>query len=146
VLQQAENRRRLKDEDVRALAEIGLFSAGIIHEVKNALQGIANALILLDGEKDLKPRAREWVGVARRELSRAIDVSRDTLALVREENAVPVRITDINGAVVATPTTGVNGAFQVDLPPGTYFVFQFQVILKPGERRNQKFAVVPVPS
>jgi signal transduction histidine kinase len=95
VLHQAENRRRLKDEDVRALAEVGLFSAGIIHEVKNALQGIANALMLLDGEKDLQPRAREWVSVARRELSRAIDVSRDTLALVREENAVPVRITDI---------------------------------------------------
>lgn len=58
----------------------------------------------------------------------------------------PVRITDINGTLVATPTTGVNGAFQVDLPPGTYFVFQFQVILRPGETRNQKFAVVPVPS
>ena len=92
---QAENRRRLKDEDVRALAEVGLFSAGIIHEVKNALQGIANALFLLDHDKDLQPRAREWVGVARRELSRAFDVSRDTLALVREETAVPVRITDV---------------------------------------------------
>ena len=95
MLQQAENPRRLRDEDVRALAEVGLFSAGIIHEVKNALQGIANALILLDAEKDLKPQAREWVDIARRELARAIDVSRDTLALVREENAVSVRITDI---------------------------------------------------
>jgi len=94
VLQQGEN-RRLSDEDVRALAEVGLFSAGIIHEVKNALQGIANALFLLDREKDLKPQAREWIGTARRELSRAFEVSRDTLALVREENAVPVRITDI---------------------------------------------------
>lgn len=95
MLHQAENRRRLKDEDVRALAEVGLFSAGIIHEVKNALQGIANALFLLDHEKDLQPRAREWVSDARRELSRAFDVSCETLALVREENAVPVRITDI---------------------------------------------------
>lgn len=102
MLHQAENRRRLKDEDVRALAEVGLFSAGIIHEVKNALQGIANALFLLDREKDLQPRAREWVGVARRELSRAFDVSRDTLALVREENAVPVRITDVLEDVLTT--------------------------------------------
>jgi signal transduction histidine kinase len=94
VLQQAEN-RRFRDEDVRALAEVGLFSAGIIHEVKNALQGIANALFLLDHDKDLNPQAREWVGDARRELSRAFDVSRETLALVREENAVPVRITDV---------------------------------------------------
>jgi signal transduction histidine kinase len=101
VLQQVEN-RRLRDEDVRALAEVGLFSAGIIHEVKNALQGIANALFLLDREKDLKPRAREWIGVARQELSRAFDVSRDTLALVREENAVPIRITDILEEVLST--------------------------------------------
>jgi signal transduction histidine kinase len=85
----------LKDEDVHALAQVGLFSAGIIHEVKNALQGIANALFLLDSDQDLKPRARGWIADARRELSRAIDVSRETLALVREEIAVPVRITDI---------------------------------------------------
>jgi two-component system, NtrC family, sensor kinase len=95
VPHQTENRRQLKDEDVRALAEVGLFSAGIIHEVKNALQGIANALFLLDHDKDLQPRAREWVGDARRELSRAFEVSRDTLALIREENAVPVSITDV---------------------------------------------------
>jgi two-component system, NtrC family, sensor kinase len=101
VPQQAEN-QRFKDEDVRALAQVGLFSAGIIHEVKNALQGIANALILLDAEKDLKPQAKEWVGIARRELSRAIDVSRDTLALVREESTVPVRITDILEDVLST--------------------------------------------
>ena len=109
MLQQAENRRfrhsgeqHFREEEVRALAEVGLFSAGIIHEVKNALQGIANALFLLDREKDLKPRAREWVGVARRELSRAFEVSRDTLALVREENAVPVRITDVLEEVLST--------------------------------------------
>jgi two-component system, NtrC family, sensor kinase len=101
MLRQTKN-RRFTDEDVRALAEVGLFSAGIIHEVKNALQGIANALFLLDGEKDLKPQAREWVGAARRELSRAFDVSRDTLALVRDENAVPVRITDVLEDVLST--------------------------------------------
>ena len=101
MLNRAKN-RRFRDEDVRALAEVGLFSAGIIHEVKNALQGIANALFLLDHEKDLQPRAREWIGVARRELSRAFDVSCETLALVREENAVPVRITDVLEEVLST--------------------------------------------
>ena len=107
MLQQTEN-RRLREEDIRALAEVGLFSAGIIHEVKNALQGIANALFLLDHEKDLKPRAREWVGDARRELSRAFDVSRDTLALVREENAVPVRITDVLEDVLSAYTAKID--------------------------------------
>jgi two-component system, NtrC family, sensor kinase len=94
VLRQME-KRRLKPEEVRALAEVGLFSAGIIHEVKNALQGVANALFLLDHEKGLNPRAREWIGDARRSLARAVEVSRETLALVRDENAVPVRITDV---------------------------------------------------
>jgi LysM repeat protein len=60
-------------------------------------------------------------------------------------SGAPVKITDSNGAIVATPMTGANGVFEIDLPPGTYFVFQFQVILRPGEVRNQKFAVVPVP-
>lgn len=60
-------------------------------------------------------------------------------------SGAPVKITDRNGTLVATPITGANGVFQVDLPPGTYFVFQFQIILHPGEVRNQRFAVVPVP-
>ena len=60
-------------------------------------------------------------------------------------SGAPVKITDNNGAIVTTPITGANGIFEADLPPGTYFIFQFQVILHPGEVRNQKFAVVPVP-
>jgi hypothetical protein len=57
----------------------------------------------------------------------------------------PVKITDSLGTIVATLNTGANGSFELDLPPGTYFVYQFQIILQPGEVRNQKFAVVPVP-
>ena len=60
-------------------------------------------------------------------------------------SGAPVKITDSNGAIVATPVTAANGVFEVDLPPGTYFVFQFQMILRPGEVKDQKFAVVPVP-
>ncbi|MGC2694379.1 MAG: HAMP domain-containing sensor histidine kinase [Candidatus Angelobacter sp.] len=91
---QAEN-KQLKHQDIHALVEVGLASAGIIHEVKNALQGIANALFLLDTEKNLTPKAREWIAVAHRELSRAFDVSRETLALVREENMADVKVNDI---------------------------------------------------
>lgn len=92
--QQIQN-RQLKGKEVHALAELGLSSAGIIHEVKNALQGVANALFLLDREQDLKPKAREWIADARRELSRALDISRETMALVREENSVPLAIKDV---------------------------------------------------
>lgn len=52
---------------VNALEELGLFSAGIMHEIKNALQGTANALFLLADERSLNPRVREKVEIARRE-------------------------------------------------------------------------------
>ena len=94
-MQQQSEDQRLQEKNVHALAEVGLLSAGIIHEVKNALQGIANALLLLDNEQGLQPRARTWIADARRELSRAIEVSRETLALVREESVSPVRIQDV---------------------------------------------------
>jgi signal transduction histidine kinase len=94
-MQQRSEDQRLQEKNVHDLAEVGLLSAGIIHEVKNALQGIANALLLLDNEQGLQPRARTWIADARRELSRAIEVSRETLSLVREESVSPVRIQDV---------------------------------------------------
>ena len=78
-----------------ALAEIGLESAGIIHEMKNALQGIANALFLLDAEQGLSPKPREWIANARLELARAFEISHQTMTLVRDENPGPVRVTDV---------------------------------------------------
>ena len=41
-----------------ALAELGLFSAGILHEVKNSLQSVGNALFLLENERDLAEDAK----------------------------------------------------------------------------------------
>jgi signal transduction histidine kinase len=87
--------RQQRSVDVDALAELGLFSAGIMHEIKNALQGIANALFLLGGEKDLSPRVREEVAIAQRELSRVFDFSAQSLALVREESPAEISIRDL---------------------------------------------------
>jgi signal transduction histidine kinase len=80
--------RQAESGNVNALAEVGLFSAAIMHEIKNALQGVADALFLLEGERNLSPQAREEVAVARRELSRAFEVSAQTLALARKEEPV----------------------------------------------------------
>lgn len=82
-------------ENRDALAEVGLASAGIIHEMKNALQGIANALFLLDAEQGLRPKPREWIAAARRELARAFEIAHQTMALVRDEDPGPVRVTDV---------------------------------------------------
>lgn len=87
--------RHPKSSDRQTLAELGLASASVIHEVKNALQGIANALFLLEHDPTLRPRAREWINDAQRELSRAFDASRQTLALVRHEAPSQVSVTHI---------------------------------------------------
>lgn len=76
---------QLEKRHADRLAELGLVSASIIHEVKNALQGIANALFLLEHDQSIGPKSREWIAVAQRELSRAFDASRQTLSLVRAE-------------------------------------------------------------
>jgi two-component system NtrC family sensor kinase len=96
------NHRHRANGNVRALAELGLVSAGIVHEVKNALQGVANALFLLDQERSLTSIAREQITLAKRELSRAFDVSAQTLALVREENPIALSVTDVLEEVLDT--------------------------------------------
>lgn len=79
----------------QSLADLGLVAASIIHEVKNALQGIGSALFLLEHDSNLKPKEREWIATAQRELSRALDASRQTLALARQESPTQVCITQI---------------------------------------------------
>jgi signal transduction histidine kinase len=87
--------RQIGNPNADALMELGILSAAIVHEVKNSLQGVANALFLLDSDRSLSPKARERVAIARRELSRAFDISRQTLTLIREEQPVAVSITDV---------------------------------------------------
>lgn len=88
--------------NLNALAELGLFSAGIMHEIKNALQGIADVLFLLAAERNLSPGVREKVALARQELSRAFDVSAQTLALAREEEPVALSLVGLLEEVLST--------------------------------------------
>ena len=101
-MRQKAHNDQLNGENIDALAEVGLASAGIIHEMKNALQGIATALVLLDAEQDLRPKPREWIATARRELARVFEISNQTMTLVRDENVVSVRVTDVLEDVLNT--------------------------------------------
>lgn len=83
------------DQSVNTLSDLGILSAAIIHEVKNSLQGVENALYLLDNDPALSRKARERVAIARRELSRAFDISKQTLTLVREEQPVTLALIDV---------------------------------------------------
>lgn len=84
-----------QNQSSRALAELGLTSAGILHEIKNSLQGVASALFILEHETELSSKARQYVSIAQRELSRVFDVSSQTLSLVRQEKSVAVRVADV---------------------------------------------------
>lgn len=94
-----------REEHRQALAELGLVSASVIHEVKNALQGIGNALFLLEHDPSLRPRARDWIASAQRELSRALAASRQTLALVRYGTPARLSITEILDEILDTYAT-----------------------------------------
>ena len=91
-----------RHQSLHALADLGLVSAGIIHEVKNSLQGVANALFLLENDASLSPKAHEQVVIAGRELSRAFAVAAQTLAFIREEEHVALSITDVLEDVLGT--------------------------------------------
>jgi two-component system, NtrC family, sensor kinase len=73
-----------------------------MHEIKNALQGIADALFLLAAERNLSSGVREKVALARQELSRAFDVSAQTLALAREEEPVALSLVGLLEEVLST--------------------------------------------
>ncbi len=90
-----------QSERQRTLAELGLVSASVIHEVRNALQGIHNALFLLGRDPSLRPKPREWIASAERELARAFEASRQTLSLVRQDAPAQVSVTAVLDEVLA---------------------------------------------
>jgi len=102
--EQSAHHVQVENSNANELIEVGILSAAIIHEVKNSLQGVANALFLLDCDRNLSRNAREMVAIAKRELSRAFDISKQTLALIREEHPVAVSVTDVLEEVLLSYT------------------------------------------
>jgi two-component system NtrC family sensor kinase len=72
------------------LITIGRLAASIAHEINNPLESITNLLYLLGEEKDLSPTVSGYLDLARRELDRVAQISRQTLRFSRE-TAGPVR-------------------------------------------------------
>lgn len=127
------SQQRRRNPSQSALAQVGLFSAGIIHEIKNSLQGVANALFLLDTDQSLSPSVRENVKVARRELSRVFEVSRQTLALVRPEKPARVCITGILEEVLEAYAAKI--AYK-QITVQRQYEFQGDIMSNPGALRQ----------
>jgi len=84
------------------LASIGRLAAEIAHEINNPLESVGNLLYLAQCEAHLPERAAEYLRGAERELSRVVQISKQTLSFHRESNQpIQVHVTELMDEVVA---------------------------------------------
>lgn len=80
--------RRLAEEALRKsdkLAIVGRLASSIAHEINNPLEAIMNALYLL-GSTSLDKKQRDYLNIARRELTRVSEIATHTLTFNRQSN------------------------------------------------------------
>lgn len=89
----ARERQRAKQEVTKGaelmkehekLVTIGRLVATIVHEINNPLEAVSNLIYLLNSNQSLDPAAREYVEMARREIDRVVQITRQTLNFYRE--------------------------------------------------------------
>jgi two-component system NtrC family sensor kinase len=73
------------------LITIGRLTASIAHEINNPLESITNLLYLMEAERDDTHKWKQYLNLAQRELSRVVQISKQTLTFSRE-TSVPVRV------------------------------------------------------
>jgi two-component system, NtrC family, sensor kinase len=73
------------------LATIGQLAGSIAHEINNPLESVTNLLFLVENEKGLPQPARDYLALARKELDRVVQISKQTLNFYRE-SPIPVRV------------------------------------------------------
>jgi two-component system, NtrC family, sensor kinase len=71
------------------LITLGRLAASIAHEINNPLESITNLLYLI--EQETTGKNAEYLKLAQRELSRVVQISKQTLTFSRE-TAMPVRV------------------------------------------------------
>jgi signal transduction histidine kinase len=89
VTQQAQAQQDLERTAVtlrenQKLITIGRLAASIAHEINNPLESVTNLLFLLGEEQGLSQSAHSYLTLARRELDRVAQISRQTLNFSRE--------------------------------------------------------------
>jgi len=73
------------------LLTLGRLTASIVHEINNPLESLTNLLYLMEIEPDSRDKRAEYLKMAQRELSRVVQISRQTLSFSRE-TSIPVRL------------------------------------------------------
>jgi two-component system NtrC family sensor kinase len=80
------------------LATVGRMAAGIAHEINNPLTGLLTFEHLLKDEKDLSPKAREYLEIMYQETSRMREIVMGLLNFSRESSAEMTSL-DINEVI-----------------------------------------------
>jgi two-component system NtrC family sensor kinase len=98
-------RRRLQNEIERSaalmqenqrLVTIGRLAGSIAHEINNPLESVANLLFLMNQEHGLSPDIKRYLNQAQQELSRAVEISKQTLNFYREApDSIQVRLSNL---------------------------------------------------
>jgi len=69
------------------LSSLGLFTAGVAHEINNPLEGIGNYLTLLEQDELPLENRRRYLGLVQHGFGRIRDLMRDLLRFARPENS-----------------------------------------------------------
>jgi signal transduction histidine kinase len=132
-LQTPESVATLLQENQKLIA-IGRLSASIAHEINNPLEAVTNLLFLLGEEQGLPPTARTYLALAQRELSRVVQISKQTLSFYRESpSPAPVRIKDLLEEVLVLYGRKIT---EKKLKLSRKYTFSQSVHLFPGEWRQ----------
>ena len=73
------------------LLTLGRLTASIVHEINNPLESLTNLLYLMEVDQDSFEKRAEYLKLAQQELSRVVQISKQTLSFSRE-TSTPVRL------------------------------------------------------
>lgn len=83
-------------QENQRLVTIGRLAGSIAHEINNPLESVTNLLYLINQDSGLSPELKLYVKQAQQELSRAVEISKQTLNFYREApNTIPLRLSNL---------------------------------------------------
>lgn len=94
-------------QENQKLIALGRLTASIVHEINNPLESITNLLYLM--EESAPAKTAEYLKLAQRELSRVVQISRQTLTFTRETSMpVHVQLAELMEEVLALHTRRIS--------------------------------------
>jgi signal transduction histidine kinase len=83
-------------QENQRLVTIGRLAGSIAHEINNPLESVTNLLFLMNQAQDLPANIRGYLVQAQKELSRAVEISKQTLNFYREApNPISVKLSSL---------------------------------------------------